>query len=387
MKRLLCLLLALALCGGLIWALAEEEEQEVSLADQLNNASATPTPVPPVVVPTPDPAEPVYELDGSILVKLSFTGDVTIGGDVRKSTSIFDEELKKHGGDITFPFKNVQAILADDDMTLINFETTLTDAPINSARKNNQFLFSAPAEYVQMLTYGSVEAVSFENNHADDHGEQGRADTKQALTDAGIGYASDSEPCIKMVKGVKIGMLAYCTVSDADEYPRIYEQMPREIASLREQGCEIVIVSYHWGFEKDYAPTNNQQKLGHATIDAGADLVIGHHSHRINPIEEYKGKYICYSLGNFSFAGNSNPDDMSTFIFQTRFRVKDGVAKPEGFLIIPCRISSFKDYNDFVPTPYDKEQSIESVLTVLRKNGADLAYAVEQYPLKWPEEE
>lgn len=357
------------------------------MADFLADAANTPTPVPVEVVPTPDPAEPVYELDGSIVIKLSFTGDVTIGSDVRKNTSIFEKELAKHDGDVTFPFHNVQAILADDDMTLINFEGTFTDAPINPARKDYSFLFSAPAEYVQMLTYGSVEAASFENNHADDHGDQGRADTKRVLADAGISTASDSEPAIRMVKGVKVGMLAYCTVSDDDEYPRIYEQMPREISDLRSQGCEVVIVSYHWGFEKDYAPTKKQQELGRATIDAGADLVIGHHSHRINPIEEYKGKYICYSLGNFSFAGHSNPDDMSTFIFQTKFRVKDGVATPEGFLIIPCRISSFKNYNDFVPTPYDKDQNVQSVLTVLKKNGADLPYAVQEYPIKWPGEE
>ena len=385
MKRALCLCLTVALLAcGLYPALAEED---ISLGDYLTDAASTPAPEVDPPEATPDPAAPEYELDGSIVVKLSFTGDVTIGGDVRKKTSLFEEELEKHGGDVTFPFRNVKSILEGDNLTLVNFEGTLTDAPINPDRKGNSFLFSAPAEYVQMLSYGSVEAVSFENNHADDHGEQGRADTKQALTGAGIGYSSDSEPCVMTVKGVKIGMLSYCTVSDYDEYSRIYEQMPREIAELREQGCELVIISYHWGFERDYVPTRKQQELGRATIDAGADLVVGHHSHRINPIEEYNGKYICYSLGNFSFAGNSKPDDMSTFIFQTKFRVKDGTATPEGFIIIPCRISSFKNYNDFVPTPYDKDQNIESVVTVLKKNGQKLPYAVEEYPLKWPGEE
>ena len=95
-------------------------------------------------------------------------------------------------------------------------------------------------------------------------------------------------------------------------------ESPEALAALRAQGCQIVIVSYHWGEEKDYVPNERQVPLGRATIDAGADLVIGHHSHRINPIEVYKGKYICYSLGNFSFAGNTRPDDMDTFIFQQR---------------------------------------------------------------------
>ena len=121
--------------------------------------------------------------------------------------------------------------------------------------------------------------------------------------------------------------------------------------------------------------------------DAGADLVVGHHSHRINPIEYYNGKYICYSLGNFSFAGNNKPDDMSSYIFQLRVRVRDGVASSEEFKIIPCRISSRTDYNDFTPTPYTKDTHIEAVLRVLKENGKKLEYAVESYPLKFSDEE
>ncbi len=106
---------------------------------------------------------------------------------------------------------------------------------------------------------------------------------------------------------------------------------------------QLVIVSYHWGEEKDYVPNERQVPLGRATIDAGADLVIGHHSHRMNPIEVYKGKYICYSLGNFSFAGNGRPDDMDTYIFQQRFRVyPDGTAENADMRIIPCSISRRK---------------------------------------------
>src|SRR5699024_4461521 len=117
------------------------------------------------------------------------------------------------------------------------------------------------------------------------------------------------------------------------------------------------------------------------------DLVVGHHSHRINPIEYYNGKYICYSLGNFSFAGNNKPSDMTTFLFQIRMRLRDGEATSEAFKIIPCRISSRTDYNDFAPTPYTDDSSIEVVLRTLRENGKRLDYAVEEYPLKWPDEE
>ena len=213
-------------------------------------------------------------------------------------------------------------------------------------------------------------------------GEDGLAETKKNLLEAGVSYASEDEPAILTVKGVKIGSLAYQTFGG--RHGEIIAKLPGDIQALRDQGCQIVIVSYHWGAELDYAPNDNQVRLGRATIDAGADLVIGHHSHRINPIEYYNGKYICYSLGNFSFAGNNKPKDMSTFIFQIRMRVKDGQADSEAFRIIPCRISSRTDYNDFTPTPYTKDANIEAVVKTLIQNGKKLEYAVDSYPLEFP---
>jgi len=114
---------------------------------------------------------------------------------------------------------------------------------------------------------------------------------------------------------------------------------------------------------------------------------VGHHSHRINPIEYYNGKYICYSLGNFSFAGNNKPSDMASYIFQIRMRVRDGAASSEAIKIIPIRISSRTDYNDMAPTVYTKDSSIEAVLKTLKENGRKLDYAVQTYPLRWPDEE
>ena len=168
-----------------------------------------------------------------------------------------------------------------------------------------------------------------------------------------------------------------------DETDRVVDA----VKALREAGCQLVIVSYHWGEEKDYVPNERQVPLGRATIDAGADLVIGHHSHRINPVEYYNGRYICYSLGNFSFAGHNKPDDMSTYIFQIRMRIRDGALDSQEIKIIPCRISSRTDKNDLIPTPYEKGNHIEAVLTNLSKNGESLEYALEEYPLKWSDEE
>ena len=111
----------------------------------------------------------------------------------------------------------------------------------------------------------------------------------------------------------------------------------------------------------------------------------------MNPIEVYNGKYICYSLGNFSFAGNIRPDDMDTFIFQQRFRVwPDGTVQNEGFRIVPCSISSQEDVNDFKPTPKEGEAA-QAVVERLYELNADFektykstgVTAVETYPTQW----
>ena len=330
-----------------------------------------------------------YQDDGSVIVTISATGDVTIGGDRRKSgKNVFDKQLEQEPSGLDFPFENTRAIFEADDMTLVNFEGTLTTT---KSRTKNSFSFAAPPEYVQVLTSGDVEAVSLENNHIMDHGEQGYADTCQALAGAGILYSGHLGSSIFTTDtGIRIGMLSYQTFNG--KYPAIYEAIEGDIQSLRDAGCELVIVSYHWGEEKDYVPNERQVPLGRATIDAGADLVIGHHSHRINPIEEYKGKYICYSLGNFSFAGNTRPDDMDTYIFQQRFRVypMTGVVENEGFRIIPCSISSQEKVNDFKPTPADDAHSAEIVERLLELNQkleknfkSTGVTAVTTYPTEW----
>lgn len=293
--------------------------------------------------------------DGSVIVTVSATGDVTIGGDTRKSgKNVFDKQLEKEPSGLDFPFENVREIFEEDDMTIVNFEGTLTNT---KSATQNTYSFAAPPEYVQVLTSGSVEAVALENNHVMDHGEAGYEDTCQALAGAGIAYSGHLGPSIFTTDtGVQIGMLAYQTFNG--NYANIYDSIEGDIQALRDSGCELVIVSYHWGDEKDYVPNERQVPLGRATIDAGADLVLGHHSHRMNPIEVYKGKYICYSLGNFSFAGNTRPDDMDTYIFQQRFRIgADGTVEDAGMRIIPCSISSQENVNDFKPTPKDAEGS------------------------------
>ncbi|HQA98587.1 MAG TPA: CapA family protein, partial [Clostridia bacterium] len=224
------------------------------------------------------------------------------------------------------------------------------------------------------------EAVALQNNHVMDHGETGLKDTKAALESAGIVWSDAQNKGVYEINGVSIAMLTYQQYRE--QVAELLIKVPQDVQNAKALH-DIVIVSFHWGAELDYKPNSNQIELGRATIDAGADLVLGHHSHRINPIEFYKGRYIVYSLGNFSFAGNNKPSDMSTFLFQIRFNVKQNSIEPDSFRIIPCRISSRKDYNDFAPTPFTDQYLINNVVDMLLKNSKGLEYAVDRYPVDW----
>ncbi len=367
MKKILSLLLALLMLGtGSAIAEFDDEEDDLLIEEIIEEVVTE--------------KKEVLDTDGSSILTVTCTGDFTIGGDSRKRKNIFEEELAAQGGDINFIMQNMRDILLDDDLTLVNFEGTLTDSTyVPSNKKKNEFLFSAPPSYVSVLADNGIEAVSLENNHIMDHGEEVYEETQQHLEDAGIVWSNSEHMGIFSAKGIEIAMLSYLCI---DRYDKLWDKVPADIAEAKSR-YPLVIVSFHWGNEKDYSPTNNQIRMGRLAVDAGADLVVGHHSHRMNPIEQYKGVYICYSLGNFCFSGNSKPSDMSSFVFQVRFKIKDGVCTCRGFRIIPIRISSRTGRNDFIPTPYTAGSNTDSVLTTLLSNGRKLEYAVTEYPLEW----
>ncbi len=392
MRKLWSVLLVLSMLAALGFMAAQadslDDEVEISLNDFDHQSAVGPeNPAAPGADPEPAPtAEPMIQADGSTMITITCVGDVTIGRNVQHNgTSIFEKELKKQGGDINFIFRNVKDIFAQDDLTIANFEGVLGEnLTPPSSKKNNSFLFLAPSSYAEALKNNSVEAVTMENNHVGDFGQEGIDSTIAAMENVGVVWANKSHMAIYEAQGIRVGMLAYQTLNQSISSSELKDLVAADIATAKET-CDIVTVSFHWGEELDYSPRNNQIMLGRAAIDAGADLVIGHHSHRINPVEYYNGRYIVYSLANCSFAGNNKPSDMLTFIFQIRFKMKDGEIVGTPFRIIPCRISSRRDYNDFAITPLTEPANITTVINTLtnRSNIKNLEYAVTTYPLEW----
>lgn len=136
------------------------------------------------------------------------------------------------------------------------------------------------------------------------------------------------------------------------------QQVIDNIQAVKDQGAQVVIVSFHWGTEKSNYPDETQKALAHTAVDSGADLVLGHHPHVLQGIEKYKGKNIVYSLGNFCFGGNRNPADKDTMIFQQTFTFENGALVQDDVTnIIPCSLSSVQQYNDYQPTPLEGEEA------------------------------
>lgn len=285
-----------------------------------------------------------------VSLTISAAGDCTLGTDEFFDWSSSLPAKYDETGDPAYFFKNVQPIFAADDLTIINFEGTLTES---EDRQDKQFAFKADPSYAKIVTAGAVEAANLANNHSHDYGDQSYTDTMNNLEAEGITTFGYDRTAVMDVKGVKVGLLGTYVLAEGIE---IKDSMIANINSLKEQGADLIIASFHWGEEKAYQPDEVQIELAHAAIDSGADLVLGHHPHVLEGIEVYKGKNIVYSLGNFCFGGNSYPSDMNTMIFQQTFTFKDGkLAEDNATNIIPCSVSSADDYNNYQPTPAEGE--------------------------------
>lgn len=289
----------------------------------------------------------------SVSLTLSVVGDCTLGTDETfdYNTSL-NAYYENYGAD--YFLQNVKDIFSADDLTIANFEGTLTDS---DEREDKTFAFKAPASYASILTGGSVEAVNTANNHSHDYGDQSFDDTLAALDDAGIVHFGYDETAVMDVKGIKVGLVGIYELYDHLERE---QQLKDNIAKVKADGAQLIVVIFHWGNETETVPDSNQTTLGRIAIDEGADLVCGHHPHVLQGIETYKGRNIVYSLGNFCFGGNSSPSDMDTMIYQQTFTIDaDGVKKDNVTNIIPCSISSaaYDGYNNYQPTPAEGDEA------------------------------
>lgn len=355
-RRLAEMLLLTALLGLLLTSCNKRDTEDVAWVEEtppITEATfftVAETEPPMEEPPETEPPEEHYVI--------SFAGDCTFGGTEALSTAGLGFP-KTVGEDYGYPLRNVQCYFAQDDLTLVNLEGPLTDTGYPTPGK--AFNFKGSTAYTQILTQGSVEAVGFSNNHVRDYGEKGYQSTLDALDAAGIPYVTqDSWRILTLGEDFRVGIFAGMFYTNPDKVVAGVEE-------LKTQDVDFIIVAVHWGTENSYTPiVGNQIDIAHAAIDAGADVVWGHHPHVLQPIEEYGSGIIFYSMGNFSFGGNTMPRDFDSAVIQLRLvRTPDGTVTREATDVYPVCISSDPKTNNYQPTPYVPNS--EEYIRVLEK--------------------
>lgn len=268
-------------------------------------------------------------------VTLMFGGDVTLA----------DAFAERVGTDYEWAFGNLEEY-RQADLAMVNLENPLTEA--TRARPGQQTWKASP-EFVKVLTAGGIDIVNLANNHTMDYEGSGLVETLKTLADSGIQAVGAGEnitearrPTIMEVKGQRIAYLGYYDsdfdIADqgvAGINPLKEAQVAEDIKAIRDQ-VDWVVVNYHWGIELSNYPANWQMDLARFTIDAGADVVVGHHPHVLQGAEVYKGRPIIYSLGNFIFGGNSQSDYETAIL---RVALKDRKMKLE---FLPIEVQDYQ---------------------------------------------
>jgi poly-gamma-glutamate capsule biosynthesis protein CapA/YwtB (metallophosphatase superfamily) len=233
------------------------------------------------------------------------------------------------GAECDYAFRDF-SVLREADIAMVNLECPITDRGV---RQSKPFTFRMRPECSPAVREAGIDIVNLANNHIYDFGKDGLFDTIEYLDSLGVLHvgagrtAQEAHRGVVMdIRNVKIGFLGYYGGGEAPAArgmnpgvaDRNIQAIARDVGRMRRQdSVEYVVVSFHWGVEKAQYPEASQVSFAHAAIDAGANVVIGHHPHVLQGIERYKDGVIVYSLGNFIFGGNSR-SSYTTAVFEIR---------------------------------------------------------------------
>lgn len=308
--------------------------------------AATPTPAPTTPAPVVTPEPLFYEAPKQ--VKVTFVGDCTLGctSSEREKSSGFEAFIARYG--MEYPFAQVKDIFEQDDCTVINLEGVFYDYDANKVDKT--YNFRAPMSFAEILPLSSIEAASIANNHTGDYGSFGIKSTVLALQDQGVNYfgtTEDTDAAYILEKdGVKIGFVAVYI-----SYWWGHKQQVRDnFDYLRSRGCDVIVACMHGGVEYDTRHDMHQENLANALVSYGADLVVGHHPHVLQGVRVHNGVTTLWSLGNFSFGGNSKVRSMNSVIAQVTFSFdQDNNYLGHQLNLIPAHMSGTTEYNNYQP--------------------------------------
>ena len=319
----------------------------------------TPTPSPeatPELTPEPTPEatpEPTPEAVDSWT--LSFVGGVTIGT-VREWQGAAGNHnmLYVIGDNYEYPFKNVAEIFKADSFTMGNFRSVFTNS--NDA-KPKLFNLKASPEYAECLSLGGFDIVSLANDYTLDYKEGGYKDTIEALNGQNMGYTDAKTPYIaELGENLKLGVVSYSTVDNTNVRGNVGKYM-EAIKPLYddcvEEGCDVVVLYIHWDWDGNEIP-NWVKEFSAKLAETGFDAVIGSRKHVLEKMEYIDSMPVFYSLGNFCYGANTNPDDKDSAIVQLLLSRSEGEQLKLDVKVIPCALSSQENTNDFCPIVYEE---------------------------------
>ena len=292
----------------------------------------------------------------------SFVGDCMLASYMGQTHSDSLNYAMAHR-DPDYFFRFVSDYFLADDWTVGNCENVFTDRSLSPVEKNYRpaYWYRSPAANAGIFRVAGIDAVSVCNNHAGDYGDMGYEDTLHALREAGVSAGQFEEPLRFEKYGFRVTVLCGNLYSgyQADYIlPQIERERPL---------CDYLIVYFHGGTERIHQPDDWKIAACRRLVDAGADLVLGMHPHVLQPCEEYKGKLICYSLGNFLFGGGRNEENR-TAILQMQLTVKDGILTESRYEWVPCYLYATRDQSTpdcWLPKPIESESEKQRVLDFL----------------------
>lgn len=308
-----------------------------------------------------------------VTIDIVMMGDVAFGSNFGKKKR-FDKVFREKGS--RYFMEGIQPYLSQADLRIANLENVFTDS--NIYQKGKKYTYKAYSkDYINVLTVNGIDYVNVVNNHMGDYLQKGFDDTLVFLQEHGIkyfgtNYYNSSNPEIGSVKvdktemfekdGFKIGMMGYLGFNTS--YPS-GESVANNIKELKSQGADFIIASLHGGGQNTTKVTTKQIELAHMMIDLGADMVYGHHPHVLQKTEEYKGKKIYYSLGNFLFidyGSSKHPESVLVRLQLTKDANGNITAKYED---IPVLWTGTDHTNHFRPTITNSPNKVERIRKIL----------------------
>lgn len=253
-------------------------------------------------------------------VTITCTGDTLIGCNetVRKKGAgsySYDTYIEKYG--YAYPLAGLYELFSQDDITFVNLENVLADS-IKGGFSKSRLVFRGPSEYAKILTAGSVEVATLANNHSDNYGTEGIEKTVAALAAEGIGYCGTTFGLnayhIQEVGDIKVGFVGVYPRYNSQSRNKNQAQLKACFDACKEAGCQVIVASMHCGGEYQKKHADLQEKYEKLCKSMGANLVIGNHPHVPQGIHVADGVTCLYSIGNFTFGGNTGVDEKLSVI-------------------------------------------------------------------------